>query len=67
MNLLFVPSGHNIVIALYPQTECIAYPAVRKFIVMNNSHEKQTTTVHEDEGRTREVTLGPAESKWFDF
>lgn len=48
-------------------TECGAFAETDKCIVINNSSEKQTTQVFDDQGRSIEVTLNPQESKWLDM
>jgi 1,3-beta-galactosyl-N-acetylhexosamine phosphorylase len=47
-------------------TDCAWYPKSKKFVVVNNSDQPQTTTVHRGDGRTTKVTLKPHASKWLD-
>ena len=48
-------------------TEVAAYPQTRKYIVINNSNEPQTTVVTDGEGREHTVQLAANASKWFNF
>jgi len=49
------------------QTECAAYPEASKFVVINNSYEKQETTVYKDDGTEVKVTLEPMGYKWLEI
>ena len=49
------------------QTEIAGYPETRKYIVINNSDEPQTTTITDGQGNRRDVSLGANASQWFDF
>jgi len=49
-----------------PLTDCAWYPKSKKLVVVNNSDQPQTTTVHRGDGRTTKVTLKPHASKWLD-
>ena len=46
-------------------TECAAYPATGRFVVINNDAAEQRTAVRAADDRTIEVALGPFESRWF--
>jgi len=47
-----------------PATDCAYYPASGKFVVVNNSDQPQSTTVHKGDGSTAQVRLRPYESVW---
>lgn len=47
------------------RTECHCYPDNRRYCVVNNSFERQTTTVYDGGGRAQSVTLEPMQIKWF--
>jgi len=49
------------------QTECAAYPEASKFVVINNSYEKQETTVYKEDGTEVKVTLEPMGYKWLEI
>ena len=49
------------------ETEIAGYPKTGKYIVINNSHQPQTTTITDGEGRQRQVSLEANASQWFDF
>lgn len=46
-------------------TDCAAYPATGNFAVINNSGEPQETTVYNDKGQSKVISLAPFEGKWF--
>lgn len=46
--------------------ECTCFPEAKKFILLNNSQQEQTTTVYDGQGRTAEITIAPFMSKWYD-
>lgn len=48
-------------------TECAAYIEAGYYVVINNSYERQTTTVHKPNGTTIELTLESMGYKWFDI
>ena len=45
--------------------ECAAYPKRRRYVVFNNTGEKQSTVLYDGKGNKSRVTLKPYESKWF--
>jgi hypothetical protein len=49
-----------------PRTECAWYPEVGKLVVVNNSPERQSTTLLDGEGRPHQVSLAPFGSAWFE-
>ena len=49
------------------ETEIAGYPETEKYIVINNSCQPQTTTVTDQNGQEKTVSLEANASKWFDF
>ncbi|HLR09080.1 MAG TPA: 1,3-beta-galactosyl-N-acetylhexosamine phosphorylase [Bacillota bacterium] len=49
------------------QTECAAYPQAGKFVVINNSYDRQETTVYKADGSKVDVTLEPMGYQWLDI
>jgi 1,3-beta-galactosyl-N-acetylhexosamine phosphorylase len=45
--------------------DCAAYPKRRRYVVFNNTGEKQSTVLYDGKGNKSRVTLKPYESKWF--
>ncbi len=45
-------------------TECNYYPTSKKYAVVNNSSEIQTTKFYDINGKEQELTLNPMEIKW---
>ncbi|WP_440898090.1 1,3-beta-galactosyl-N-acetylhexosamine phosphorylase [Amphibacillus sp. Q70] len=48
-------------------TECAAYVEAGYYVVINNSYERQTTTVYKPDGTTIELTLESMGYKWFEI
>ena len=48
-------------------TECGAFSETGKFVVFNNTPEKQSTIVTDDEGNSTELELAPHETRWLDI
>jgi 1,3-beta-galactosyl-N-acetylhexosamine phosphorylase len=48
-------------------TDCAAYPESGCFVVVNNAPTEERTLVYDGTGASREVVLGPCESRWFDM
>ncbi len=49
------------------ETEIAGYPETRKYIVINNSYEPQTTTIVDHSGNEKTVSLEANASEWFDY
>ncbi|MEN8126590.1 MAG: 1,3-beta-galactosyl-N-acetylhexosamine phosphorylase [Planctomycetota bacterium] len=49
------------------ETEIAGYPQTGKYIVINNAYQPQTTTITDQNGNERTVSLEANASKWFDF
>lgn len=45
-------------------TECVAYPEVNQFVVINNSNEKRKTKVYKNSSESIEVELDGLEARW---
>ncbi len=50
-----------------PNTDCAYYPEVKQFVVINNTDEKQETTVFNGDGKTTRLALAPMEMRWFEL
>jgi 1,3-beta-galactosyl-N-acetylhexosamine phosphorylase len=48
-------------------TECGAFSATGKCIVINNTDKPQSTTVFDDRGRSLKLDLAPQEGRWLDI
>jgi len=49
------------------QTECAAYPEAGMFVVINNSYDKQETSVYKEDGSKVDVTLNPMGYQWLEI
>ena len=49
------------------ETEIAGYPETAKYIVINNSYEPQITTITDQNGNEKTISLEANASKWFDF
>ncbi len=49
-----------------PLTECNYYPTSKKYAIINNSSEEQTTDFYDMSGNKSVITLKPMEIKWID-
>ncbi|HLR52045.1 MAG TPA: 1,3-beta-galactosyl-N-acetylhexosamine phosphorylase [Candidatus Avamphibacillus sp.] len=49
------------------QTECAAYPEAGRFVVINNSYEKQETSVYKEDGSKVDVVLEPMGYQWIEI
>lgn len=49
------------------QTECAAFPEAGKYVVVNNSYEKVTTTVTKADRTKVDIVLKPMGYEWFDI
>jgi 1,3-beta-galactosyl-N-acetylhexosamine phosphorylase len=49
------------------ETEIAGYPETGKYIVINNSYEPQTSTITDQNGNEKTISLEANASKWFDF
>lgn len=47
--------------------EVHAYPEIKKYAVINNSMEEQTTTIYDGEGNQHELTLKPSQIVWEEY
>ena len=45
-------------------TDCTYYPESKKYAVINNTFETQTTTFYDVNGKSQELTLAPNEIVW---
>jgi 1,3-beta-galactosyl-N-acetylhexosamine phosphorylase len=50
-----------------PCIEVAAYPQAGRFVVINNSDQRQGGTIWKDAGRSVEVALGGYKSVWMDL
>ncbi len=48
-------------------TECAAYPEVKKYVVVNNTAEIQTTDIYNSKGERQTIKLKSYESRWFNI
>lgn len=60
-------SSINIWFAENIEIEVNAYPETKKFCVVNNSYQPQSTKVYKGDGSTIDVDLDTNEIKWFDI
>ena len=54
----------NVCYATNPATECNYYPAAKKYAIVNNSNEPQTTDFYDIRGDKTVIALKPMEIKW---
>ena len=47
-----------------PVTDCTYYPESKKYAVINNTNEQQTTTFYDVDGKATDLTLGAGEIAW---
>ncbi len=47
--------------------EVHAYPSIKKYAILNNTNQQQTTKVFDGNGAVSEITLEPAQMKWMDI
>ncbi|CQR47240.1 1,3-beta-galactosyl-N-acetylhexosamine phosphorylase [Paraliobacillus sp. PM-2] len=69
-SMYWVASQENLLKKWYTsnvQIECVAFPEVGSFVVINNSYDTQQTTVWKDNGSKVDVTLEPMGYKWFEI